>query len=117
MDSVLNEERAAASSERAGARQKHQRGYRAPPAPRRAAPALARRTRLIDAGASRGRANLDSGGSKLASPELLRSLSPLATSVRALRATSLYRSRRFVLRFGLYSKKLQLCVVALRFRL
>jgi hypothetical protein len=61
MDSVRNEERAGVPSERVGARQK-QRGYRAP----RPAPRPRDRTRLIDAGASRRRTNLDSGGSRVA---------------------------------------------------
>ena len=61
MDSVRNEERAWCA-ERASwsAGQKHRRSYRAP---RRPAPRPTGRTRLIDAGASRRRANLDSGGS------------------------------------------------------
>lgn len=68
MDLVRNEERAAEPSERVGARQKHRQSYRAPPSPlsRRYPSPVPRpwdRTRLIDAGASRRRANLDSGGS------------------------------------------------------
>lgn len=45
MDLVRNEERAAAPSERVGARQKHRRGYRAPSP--RTAPHRARGTGLV----------------------------------------------------------------------